>query len=842
MQKDNLTRQEAEQRAALVADVEYDVTLDLTEEGSFLSETVARFRCTQPGVGTFLDLTVPSVRSIELNGARLPPDAFHDSRVHLPRLEATNEVRVIAEGAYRTTGKGLNRFRDPVDGEVYVHSDFEPFDAHRGYACFDQPDIKAVHRFGALVPKDWEVLSNSRAVGPAEVEGETARWRFEPTARIPSYITVLCAGAFHGVRDRHRNLDLGLYCRRSLARHLDPEEWMEITKQGFDFFERAFGYPYPFGDKYDQILVPEFAAGAMENAGCVTFHERYVFRSRVTRTEREWRAGTILHEMAHMWFGDLVTMRWWDDLWLNESFATYAGTLAEGEATRFDEAWTSFANMEKTWAYQQDELPTTHPIVADILDVQSVHLNFDGITYAKGASVLRQLAAWVGHDRFLQGMRAYFDRHEFGNATLRDFLEALERTSGRDLGVWSKEWLETAGVNRLRSETREEDGAYASFAIVQEPPRGRDSLRSHRLAVGLYEEDGGRLVRRRQVQLDVAGERTDVEDLVGERAADLVLVNDDDLTFTRASLDERSLAALTRSLSGLEDSLNRVVAWRSCWDMTRSAELPARRYLDLVLAHAAGETVIEVLEALLAQASRAVSVYGDPANRDTAGRALADRSLEALRAAEPGSDPQLAWARSFMSEARTSQQMALVRGLLDGSTSFDGLAVDTDLRWHVVGALAAAGEARDGLIDAELERDPTDKGARSAAAARASRPTPEAKGEAWAAIEDPIMTLAMAISMMQGFQRPDQEAILEPYRQRYFETLPRVWEERDIQFTLAFGERMYPRHIVEGRTIEMTDDYLARGDVPRPIQRLLLEGKDSVERALRARDADAGAG
>src|SRR5918999_24448 len=318
MEKDNLTRQEAEDRAALVRDVEYDVTLNLLEDDHFVSETVVRFTATDPGAATFLDLTAPAVRSVELNGDALPPEVFTGNRIHLPRLEASNEVRVVAEGAYRTTGKGLNRFRDPVDGRLYVHSDFEPFDAHRGYACFDQPDIKAVFRFGATVPSGWEVLSNAGAAGPPEGEGGVARWMFEPTARIPPYITVLCAGPFHGVRDRHGRLDLGLYCRESLARYLEPEEWFEITKQGFDFFEDAFGYPYPFGDKYDQIVVPEFAAGAMENAGCVTFHERYVFRSRVTRTEREWRAGTILHEMAHMWFGDLVTMRWWDDLWLNE--------------------------------------------------------------------------------------------------------------------------------------------------------------------------------------------------------------------------------------------------------------------------------------------------------------------------------------------------------------------------------------------------------------------------------------------------------------------------------------------------------------------------------------------
>jgi aminopeptidase N len=840
MEKDNLARQEAEDRSALVRDVEYDVTLDLLQDDHFVSETVVRFTATEPGASTFLDLTAPAVRSVELNGDALPQDVFTGNRVHLPRLEASNEVRVVAEGAYRTTGKGLNRFRDPVDDRLYVHSDFEPFDAHRGYACFDQPDVKGVFRFGATVPSGWEVLSNARATGPPEEEGGVARWRFEPTSRIPPYITVLCAGPFHGVHDRHGQLDLGLYCRKSLARYLEPEEWFEITKQGFDFFEDAFGYPYPFGDKYDQIVVPEFAAGAMENAGCVTFHERYVFRSRVTRTEREWRAGTILHEMAHMWFGDLVTMRWWDDLWLNESFATYAGTLAEAEATRFTEAWTSFANVEKSWAYQQDELPTTHPIVADIPDVQTVHLNFDGITYAKGASVLHQLVEWVGRDRFMEGMRVYFARHEFGNATLADFLAALEEASGRDLGVWSKEWLETAGVNRLRAETVERDGAYASVAVLQEPPEGRETLRSHRLGIGLYDEEGGRLTRRRQLRLDVEGERTEVGDLAGERPPDLLLLNEDDLTFTRVLLDDRSVEALRTGLGGLEDSLNRVVSWRTCWAMTRSGELPARRFLETVLRHGERETEIEVLEAILAQANRAVTVYGDPANREAAGHALAEASLAALERAEPGSDSQLAWARSFISSARSSDHVAAVRGLLDGSVGFEGLTVDTDLRWFAVEALAAGGEADGNLIEAEARRDPTDKGARHAAAARAARPSAEAKAEAWSSIVDEDrLSLAMANSIMQGFQRPEQEPLLAEYRRPYFDALTAVWEGRELPFALSFAERLYPRHVVEPRTVELTDEHLSREGLPSPIRRLLLEGRDAVVRSLRARRVDA---
>ena len=842
--KNDLSQVEASARAALVKDLRYRVTLDLTQEESFRSESVVSFRCLEPGASTFLDLTASGVHGIEVNGRRLPATAFDGDRVRLEGLAAENEVRVVATCAYNRTELGLHRFVDPVDGNVYLHTHLEPFGAHRVFACFDQPDLKASYEFTAIVPKGWEVVSNSRPSRAAAPEREgIVRWVFEPTPPVPAYITAICAGPFQVVRDRLRDIDLGLYCRRSLSEFLDAEELLEITKQGFDFFEPAFGYPYMFGGKYDQVFIPESNSGAMENAACVTFNDIYLFRSRVTDAARERRAETILHEMAHMWFGNLVTMRWWNDLWLNESFASYMAVLALVENTRFTESWTSFADTEKTWAYRQDQLSTTHPIVADIPDVESIHLNFDGITYAKGASVLKQLVAWVGRERFLDGMKVYCRRHEFGNATLTDFLGALEEASGRDLHAWSKEWLEVAGVNTLRPafDAQEEDGrpTFGSFAVVQESPAAWPTLRSHRVAIGLFDAEDDGLVRRRRLELDAIGARTEVPELAGRPIPDLVLLNDGDLTFSKIRLDPRSLVTVVEHLGELSDPLARTLCWTACWDMTRDGEMPARDYLALVIRNVGRESKVGVVQSLLGQASSAVNLFGDPGNRDAAAQRLADASLEGLKRADPGSDHQLVWARSFISSARSPEHLAMAGGLLDASTGFEGLVVDTELRWHIVRSLSASGTLDGDAIEVEAAGDNTDRGARHAAAARAARPSAQAKAEAWETIvEDVTQPLALTEEIMGGFHQFGQEELLAPYAERFFGVLPSVWERRDVPDALAFGRRMYPHLVIGPETVEGTDRYLGNGEVPPPIRRLLLEGRDGVVRALRTRAVD----
>ncbi|MEO7744755.1 MAG: aminopeptidase N, partial [Actinomycetota bacterium] len=444
----NLTREEARERASHLTVTSYDVQLDLTSsEQTFRSETVVSFSSSTPGASTFIDLVARTVHSVELNGRALDPAVVADGiRIQLDDLAADNLLRVVADCPYMNTGEGLHRFVDPVDKEVYLYSQFEVADSRRVFTVFEQPDLKATFTFTVTAPNHWTVVSNSITPDPEPAPGGTAVFRFEATPVLPSYVTAIIAGPYHVERDElvssdGRVIPLGVFCRQSLAADLDAGNIVEVTRQGFEYFERSFDRAYPF-TKYDQLFVPEFNAGAMENAGAVTFLETYVFRSAVPEAMVERRALTILHELAHMWFGDLVTMRWWNDLWLNESFAEWASTSAQAANTRWPWAWTTFGTAEKSWAYRQDQLPSTHPIVADIRDLQDVEVNFDGITYAKGASVLKQLVAYVGEAEFVRGLQQYFAAHAYGNTELVDLLRELESTSGRDLRGWSEQWLE----------------------------------------------------------------------------------------------------------------------------------------------------------------------------------------------------------------------------------------------------------------------------------------------------------------------------------------------------------------------------------------------------------------
>jgi aminopeptidase N len=846
----NLERTEAAERARLLTVTSYDVQLDLTDGGgeepgedTFATTSTIRFTCSEPGASTHLDLTAPEVSSVTLNGEALDvATVFDGDRIQLPTLAADNEVVVEARGAYMRTGEGLHRFVDPVDGSVYLYSQFETFDAHRMYAAFDQPDLKSVFTFTVRAPRGWVVVSNS-AAEDAPAAGEPGIWRFAQTTPMSTYVTALIAGPYAHVHDEHDGIPLGIYCRASLVQHLDAEDLFTVTKQGFDFYHRVFGYRYPFG-KYDQLFVPEFNAGAMENAGAVTFLEDYVFRSKVTDAAYERRAETILHEMAHMWFGDLVTMRWWDDLWLNESFATYMSVLAQVEATRYKGGWTTFANTEKTWAYRQDQLPSTHPIAADIPDIEAVKVNFDGITYAKGASVLKQLVAWVGQDAFLSGLRTYFAKHEYGNTVLRDLLVELEAASGRDLSSWSREWLQTAGVNTLRASfDTDAQGRFTSFSLLQEAPADHPTLRSHRVAVGLYDLVDGALVRSGREELDVVGAKTEVPALIGRAQPDLVLVNDDDLTFAKIRLDDRSLTTLVEHVGDFRESLPRALCWAAAWDMTRDAEMPARDYVQLVLAGIGGEDEIGVVQSLLRQAQSAVTLFSDPAWAPEGRTALAAAAYDAVHAAEPGSDLQLAWARALGSLACQPEQIALLRGLLDGTREVPGLAVDDEMRWHLLRRLVVLGEASDDAIEAELRRDPTAAGERHAAAARAARPTAEAKAEAWRlAVEDESLPNAVQAAVIGGFWHSEQLALLEPYVDRYFEAIGDVWRNRTTEMAQNVVIGLYPSLLVQPRVVERTDRYLQEQDVPSALRRLLLESRDGVVRALRARARDAAAG
>ena len=841
----NLTRDEAHDRAGLLDVRAYHVALDLTGgESTFTSVTTVTFGCSRPGAGTFIELTAPAVREITLNGEPVERAAFDGDRITLANLASDNVLRVDAECAYSRSGEGLHRFSDPVDGDVYTYTDFETYDAHRVYACFDQPDLKATFEFSVTAPASWRVVSNMAPDGPGEpADGGAARWHFPPSPVMSTYITAVAAGPYHEVRSEHDGIPLGIYCRQSLAQYLDPDEIFEVTRQGFDFFHGAFAMRYPFG-KYDQLFVPEYNAGAMENAGCVTFLEDYVFRSRVTDFRRQSRATTILHEMAHMWFGDLVTMRWWDDLWLNESFATWASVLAQAEATRWRGTWTTFAQLEKAWAYRQDQLPSTHPIAADVPDIAAVEVNFDGITYAKGAAVLKQLVAYVGLDNFLAGLRGYFSQHAWSNATLGDLLEPLAAASGRDLAGWSKQWLETAGVNTLRPEyTLAADGTFTEFAIRQEAPEAHPVLRDHRIAIGLYDRTAAGLVRRRRVETDVCGERTVVAELAGESRPDLVLVNDDDLTYAKIRLDPHSMDTLLASITEFAESLPAALCWAAAWDMCRDGELAARDYVRLVMTGITSITDLSVTQTLLRQADVAIRRYADPAWRETGLGFAADALRGLLDQAESGSDVQLAYAEAFISVASSPADLALLTGLLDGTAAVAGLTVDTELRWRLLRQLVSRGAAGEAEIEAELARDATDAGARQAAACHASIPTAAAKEAAWKRIVSGTLTNATFRATLAGFEDADQLALLAPYDERYFEVLLDVWRDWSSDMARWFVSYAYP--VTDSTAvIADTSDFIARNDPPPGLVRLLVEGRDGVRRALRCqeRDRQAGAG
>lgn len=847
MPGENLTRIEAQERRAIVDTHSYEVVLDLTKGAEvFASRTVVRFAAT-PGADTFIDLIARDVREITLNGRSIDPaEAFADSRIALAGVDAENELIVDADCLYTNTGEGLHRFVDPVDGEVYLYSQFEVPDSRRMFAVFEQPDLKATFQFTVTAPAAWKVVSNSPTPEPVAHGEGTATWAFPATPRISSYITALIAGPYEATFSEltsasGRVIPLGVYGRKSLWQYLDADYIFEKTRQGFAYFEDKFDYAYPF-EKYDQLFVPEFNAGAMENAGAVTFTETYVFRSKVTDAVKERRVVTILHELAHMWFGDLVTMKWWNDLWLNESFAEWASTIATAEATEWTEAWTTFNAMEKTWAYRQDQLPSTHPVVAQINDLEDVQVNFDGITYAKGGSVLKQLAAWVGIEQFFAGVAAYFKKHEWSNTELSDLLSELEATSGRELSSWSKKWLETAGVNTLSPEiATDADGKISRFAIVQTAPADYPTIRPHRLGVGFYSLEGDALVRVHHVELDVDGDLTEVPELKGMQRPDLVLLNDEDLAYAKIRLDERSLQTAIDHLAKITDPLARSLVWGAAWDQTRDAEASASDYVDLVLRNIGSETESTTVRTTLAQLQLAANSYVAPDTRDATRQKVADALWTLAEGAEAGSDSQLQFVTAFASAATTASQWEKVRQVRDGEVSFDGLEIDTDLSWQLLVSLAAGGLVTAGDIDAALAADNTAKGGEFAAQAKAALPNADAKAAAWSSLVDnDDLPNTIVRSAALGFVHPAGRDLLGAFVEPYFAALLPIWESRSYKIAeyLIFG--LYPAPLADLSLRDATRAWLeAHADAAPALRRLVAENLAGVERALSVQERDA---
>ena len=852
MPGENLTHHEARERAAvIVSPCTYKISLDLTTGAElFRADTTVHFAATS-GASTFIDCIAEEVHSVTLNGVSLDPDiVFADSRIQLDHLQAENTLHVVSDMRYMNTGEGLHRFVDPADGEVYLYSQFEVPDSRRMYPVFEQPDLKATFQFTITAPAYWKVVSVQPTPDPTpagKVDGvDIATWKFTPTPVMSSYITAVIAGPYHEVRSELTNADgrkipLGVFCRASLAQHLDHEYIFDITRKGFEFFAREFDYPYPF-EKYDQLFVPEFNMGAMEHIGAVTFTEAYVFRSQVTDAMRERRVVTILHELAHMWFGNLVTMRWWNDLWLNESFAEYMSTLATAEATEWSEGWTTFIGSGKTWAYRQDQLPSTHPVMANITDLDDVMVNFDGITYAKGASVLKQLVAWVGREPFMRGVHEYFVKYAYQNTELPDLMRELEATSGRDLSTWTEQWLQTSGVNTLRPEfTVDARGVFTSFTIHQSAHPDYPTIRPHRLAIGLYTDRNGELVRVKRVEVDVDGEHTDIPELTGEPQPDLILLNDDDLTYAKTRFDERSYATATQRLRDISDSLARGLVWGALWDATRDAEIPASSFIDVVLAHMDVESNSTILRNLIGQVLTASSRYVAPERREETHRTVASRLLSIARSAAPGSDVQFQAIKAFSSLAHTREETQVIQDLLDGSLTLDGLTVDTDLRWEFVIALASNGLIDSAEIDAVLEADRTASGAQFAAYARAALPTLEAKSTAWKAMveESGAANLTIRFSAL-GFNRVHDRELLAPFVERFFDAVDTVWASRSYQICEEILEGFYPAPLANTDLRDATAAWLTEHPDAQPsLRRFMIEHLADVERALTAQQRDA---
>ena len=846
MPGENLTRTEATERAASINVESYKVEIDLTGGPDYFGTTTRVKFSAKQGSASFIDAITNTVYSVVLNGEVLDPAKVSDGiRIQLPNLSAENELVVVAQGKYTNTGEGLHRFVDPVDGEAYLYTQFEVPDSRRMFAVFEQPDLKATFAFNITAPSYWKVVSNSATPEPHELREGVSVWNFEPTPRISSYITALIAGPYVEVNDHLTSssgkvVPLGVFCRKSLFEHLDAEYIFEKTKQGFAFFETQFGVAYPF-EKYDQLFVPEFNAGAMENAGAVTFTETYVFRSKVTDATRERRVVTILHELAHMWFGDLVTMRWWNDLWLNESFAEYASTLATQEATEWHGAWATFASLEKSWAYRQDQLPSTHPIVAEINDLEDVQVNFDGITYAKGASVLKQLVAWVGQEPFMRGVSAYFKKHAYKNTELADLLRELEAESGRDLSEWSKLWLETAGVNLLIPQITEADGVIQSFSILQSAISDYPYLRPHRLAVGFYDEVAGKLIRTERVELDVQGANTDVPELVGKKRPALVLLNDDDLSYAKIRLDDRSYETALQSLSKIEDPLARALVWGSVWDATRDGEATASDFIQLVLGHIADESESTTMMTLLRQMLTVANFYTEERNRLSSQLKVAEGLWNLAQYAKAGSDAQLQFVKFFAQFARSDAQLDTISHLLSGKAQLDGLEIDTDLRWELLTSLSVGGKVSKDRIDTELDADNTANGQKAHAAAIAALPDPKAKQEMFNKLVDTDqMSNALVNSASLAFGRVLNTGILEPFVDQYFDKVLSIWENKSYHMAEYLLVNLYPLALVHEALANQTEEFLKKSelDAKPALKRIIVENLAGVQRALVAQKRD----
>jgi len=841
----NITQIEAAQRSEIIKVESYKIDLDVTTGAeTFLVKTTIKFAGLKPGATTFIDCVGKRVISAKLNGADFDP-GFDGETIFLPAIAADNTLEIEHEGIYSNSGEGLHRFVDPADYEVYLYTQFETGDARRMYACFDQPDQKATFTISTITPKHWAVISNYGIESSNDLDGDRKHTQFATSQVISTYVTAIVAGAYTSVHDEYKGektIPLGIYARKSFFQYVDAANIFEVTKQGFAYFEETFGLAYPFG-KYDQIAVAEYNWGAMENVGCVTFHEDVlIFRSKVTERSYISRATTIHHEMAHMWFGDLVTMKWWQDLWLNESFAEWASYMAVSESTKYKNAWTEFNSVRKNWAYRADQLTSTHPIAVEMKDLDDVRTNFDGISYAKGASVLQQLVAHVGRDNFIAGLRKYFTKHAYANTELSDLITELEAASGKNLTAWVATWLRTAGVNTLRPVITLDGDNYASVAVKQEVPPmpvGSKELRPHRLYIGLFDISGSALVRRESIEVDIAGELTEIKELAGKKSADLLLINDYDQTYAKLRFDDRSVATMKKYLGQLDDSLARGLIWASLWDSTRDGELSASDYIEIALGALMGERDISMITATFTQIDTAIWAYLAPKNRDAVRLSVANTAQELLASARPGSDAQLQYARAFANNAYTPSQFESLKAMLDGSVN--GLLMDADLRWYIFLCGVKRGVFGIADIATEGDRDKTAHGKQYVAYAHAALPSQEAKAAAFKSITTDDLSNTIHSYKCRGFNENIHCDLLEAFVDKYFDAILEVWATKGYEIAETTATLTFPTWVISDETVKKSQHWLdvTGKDASAALRRTVAEGRDAMVRALKARAVDA---
>ncbi|YAL82822.1 aminopeptidase N [Dermacoccaceae bacterium W4C1] len=847
----NLTQAECSERAGRITSDTQHVHLDLREAADTSAptfESTSTIGFTSTGGRTWVDLIATEFGQATLDGQPLDSSDYDGARLWFDTTPGTHELTVVARFPYSRTGDGLHRFSDPADGTSYLYTHLEPTDARKMFACFEQPDLKFRYTFSIDAPTDWVIRSGQPEVERTDLGDGNARVTFAPTPPLSSYLTAVAAGPYFTVTDEWsttradgstQTVPLTLLCRQGMSPYLDSDDIFAVTKAGLSFYDEKFRFPYPWG-KYDQIFVPEYNLGAMENPGLVTFTEEYLPRGRATEQRRERRASVIMHEMAHMWFGDLATMRWWDGLWLKESFADLMGYHVCAAVTPYGGSWTSFADGRKGWAYQADQYPTTHPIVATIEDLEQARQNFDGITYAKGASVLKQLMAFVGEDAFFDAAADYFAEHAFGNTELSDLIRCLEATSGRQMSTWVDAWLRTTGVNTLVPQVIRTGDGTISELVIEQSSDGDEPPRPHRLRVGLYRLTESSLVLDRVVDVELDGARTPVADAVGA-SGDLILLNQDDLTFAKARLDETSIESAAAALSSVPDALSRGLIWSALWNATRDAVLPAGRFLEVVRAQLPLENDEVLVQNTLGRVRQVLRQYLPEAARPEAAAVMLDLVDDCLSAADPGSDSQVVLARELAALAADSPAgVPAARRVLGGEVP--GLDVDADLAWQLLIALSTQGEP----VAADLERqsriDDSLDGQNRLLQAQAAQPDAEAKARAWQRIDiDHELTNDELRSLLAGFTAPTAGPVIAEYADRYFAGLERWWADRSQAMAITTAARLFPQATLSDDGVENNPTVLAarawlqaHPQAPKGLQRVVIEAADDAERALRA--------